>query len=78
MLIIALLGQAEPAPYTCGICGFVVHEVSESHREAARCPRCKLIVRVRLSLLGIARILAMVTQPALAKVSDACYLVLWQ
>ena len=29
-----------------------------------------------LSLLGIARMLAMVTQPALAKVLDACYLVL--
>jgi hypothetical protein len=41
VLIIALLGQAEPAPYTCGICGFVMHEVGESHGEAAR---CKLMV----------------------------------
>ena len=41
VLIIAPLGQAEPAPYTCGICGFVMHEVGESHGEAAR---CKLMV----------------------------------
>ena len=44
VLIIAPLGQAEPAPYTCGICGFVMHEVGESHGEAARCPRCELMV----------------------------------
>ena len=33
-------------PYTCGICGFVMHEVGESHREAAHCPRCKLVSEV--------------------------------
>ena len=38
VLIIAPLGAAEPATYTCGICGFVMNDVME-------CPRCKLIVQ---------------------------------
>ncbi len=35
VLIIAPVGAAEPATYTCSICGFVMNEVME-------CPRCKL------------------------------------
>jgi hypothetical protein len=35
VLIIALVGEAEPATYTCGVCGFVMNEVGE-------CPRCRL------------------------------------
>jgi hypothetical protein len=35
--IIAPVGDAEPATYTCGVCGFVMNEVGE-------CPRCKLAV----------------------------------
>jgi hypothetical protein len=35
VLIIAPIGEAEAATYTCGICGFVMNEVGE-------CPRCKL------------------------------------
>jgi hypothetical protein len=39
VLIIAPMGQSAPQNYTCGICGFVMSEVDESHREAAHCPR---------------------------------------
>jgi hypothetical protein len=35
VLIIAPIGDAEPATYTCGVCGFVMNEVGE-------CPRCGL------------------------------------
>jgi phage FluMu protein Com len=35
-LIIAATGEAEEKPIVCGICGFVLDEVSE-------CPRCKLM-----------------------------------
>jgi hypothetical protein len=35
LLIIAPVGEAEPATYTCGVCGFVMNEAGE-------CPRCKL------------------------------------
>jgi hypothetical protein len=38
MLIIAPVGEAEPATYTCGICGFVYHERGE-------CPRCTLAIQ---------------------------------
>jgi hypothetical protein len=38
VLIIAPIGQAEPATYTCGVCGFVMNEVGE-------CPRCKLAIQ---------------------------------
>ncbi len=37
VLIIAPAGAAEPATYTCGICGFVMNAAGE-------CPRCKLVV----------------------------------
>jgi len=37
VLIIAPVGDAEPATYTCGVCGFVMNGVGE-------CPRCKLMV----------------------------------
>jgi hypothetical protein len=35
VLIIGPVGEAEPATYTCGVCGFVMNEAGE-------CPRCKL------------------------------------
>jgi tRNA(Ile2) C34 agmatinyltransferase TiaS len=35
VLIIAPVGEAEPATYTCGVCGFVMNEVG-------KCPRCRL------------------------------------
>jgi hypothetical protein len=35
-VIIAATGKAEPERVVCGICGFVMDEVSE-------CPRCKLL-----------------------------------
>jgi rubrerythrin len=35
VLIIAPVGDAEPATYICGVCGFVMDEVGE-------CPRCEL------------------------------------
>jgi hypothetical protein len=35
LLIIAPIGEAEPATYTCGVCGFVMNEAGE-------CPRCRL------------------------------------
>ena len=38
VLIIAPIGEAESATYTCGVCGFVMNEVGE-------CPRCKLAVQ---------------------------------
>jgi hypothetical protein len=37
VLIIAATGEAEPATYTCGVCGFVMNEVGE-------CPRCRVAV----------------------------------
>jgi hypothetical protein len=37
VLIIAPVGEAEPATYTCGVCGFVMNEAGE-------CPRCRLLV----------------------------------
>jgi len=41
VLIIAPIGEAEPATYTCGVCGFVMNQVGE-------CPRCKLAVEEEL------------------------------
>jgi tRNA(Ile2) C34 agmatinyltransferase TiaS len=41
VLIIAPVGEAEPATYTCGVCGFVMNEAGE-------CPRCKLAVEEML------------------------------
>jgi hypothetical protein len=38
VLIVAPIGDAEPATYTCGVCGFVMNEVGE-------CPRCKLAIQ---------------------------------
>lgn len=35
VLIIAPVGPAEAATYTCGVCGFVMNEAGE-------CPRCKM------------------------------------
>ena len=37
VVIIAATGQAEDGPVTCGICGFVMHQIGD-------CPRCKRIV----------------------------------
>ena len=37
VLIIAPIGEAESATYTCGVCGFVMNEVGE-------CSRCKLAI----------------------------------
>jgi hypothetical protein len=44
MLIIAPVGEAEPATYTCIVCGFVMNE-------AGQCPRCKLAAGTRLRAL---------------------------
>jgi hypothetical protein len=38
VLIILPIGDAEPATYTCGVCGFVMNEVRE-------CSRCKLAIK---------------------------------
>jgi hypothetical protein len=35
VLIVAPVGEAEPATYTCGVCGFVYYE-------RGGCPRCRL------------------------------------
>jgi hypothetical protein len=40
--ITAPIREAEPATYTCGVCGFVMNEVGE-------CPRCRLAVEEVLS-----------------------------
>jgi rubredoxin len=37
VLIIAPIGDAEPATHTCGVCGFVMNEAGE-------CPRCGMAV----------------------------------
>jgi hypothetical protein len=37
VLIIAPIGEAEPATYTCGVCGFVMNEAGE-------CPRCRMTI----------------------------------
>jgi hypothetical protein len=37
VLIIAPVGEAATATYTCGVCGFVMNEVGE-------CPRCRLAI----------------------------------
>jgi hypothetical protein len=45
VLIIAPTGEAEPATYTCGVCGFVLHGVGE-------CPRCSLAIEERAVING--------------------------
>jgi hypothetical protein len=45
VLIIAPVGDAEPATYTCGVCGFVMNEVGE-------CPRCKLAVEGEIGAIA--------------------------
>jgi hypothetical protein len=45
VLIIAPMGEAEPATYTCGIFGF-------AYNERGGCPRCKMGVVVEAGDLG--------------------------
>jgi hypothetical protein len=45
VLIIAPTGEARPATYICGICGFAYYERGE-------CPRCKMGVVVEAGDLG--------------------------
>jgi hypothetical protein len=45
VLLIAPIGQCGPETYTCGIGGFVMREVGESHGEAAHCSRRKLAIQ---------------------------------